>query len=70
MTAVNLHMSFFSTPFGYDLFYLSGTEFEGVTLNHTYRGMFPFLIIQFVGLIICTFFPELSLCLPNKMIGK
>lgn len=70
MLAINLQMSFLSPPFGYALFYLSGLGLEGVKLNHIYRGVVPFLILQFIGIIICTIYPEIVVWLPNVMIGK
>ncbi len=68
MMAVNLQMSFLSPPFGYALFYLSGLGLKEVALSHIYRGVIPFLIIQFIGLLIFTFWPALTLWLPNLMI--
>lgn len=68
MIAVNLQMSFLSPPFGYALFYLKGLNLAGLNLNHIFRGVLPFLVIQFIGLLIVTFFPQLSLWLPNIMI--
>ncbi len=70
MMAVNLQMSFLSPPFGYALFYLSGMKLTGVTLRHIYRGVVPFLLLQLIGLFVCTIWPDLSLWLPRQMIGK
>jgi tripartite ATP-independent transporter DctM subunit len=67
MMAVNLQMSFLTPPFGYALFYLASMKFEGVTVSHIYRGVVPFLILQGIGLIICTAFPILTLWLPSLM---
>lgn len=70
MLAINLQMSFLTPPFGYALFYLSGLGIDGVKLNHVYRGVVPFLILQLIGVIICTICPEVVVWLPNAMIGK
>ena len=70
MLAINLQMSFLTPPFGYALFYLSGLGIEGVTLAHIYRGVVPFLILQAIGVTICTIFPEIVVWLPNAMLGK
>ncbi len=70
MLAINLQLSFLSPPFGYALFYLSGLGIEGVTLGHVYRGVIPFLIIQVIGVAICSIFPEVVVWLPNVMLGK
>jgi len=70
MLAINLQLSFLTPPFGYALFYLSGLGIEGVTLTHVYRGVVPFLILQIIGVILCTVFPEIVVWLPNIMLGK
>ncbi|KJS28705.1 MAG: C4-dicarboxylate ABC transporter [Desulfatitalea sp. BRH_c12] len=70
MLAINLQLSFLSPPFGYALFYLSGLGIEGVQLGHIYRGVIPFLIIQIVGVVICSIFPQVVVWLPNAMLGK
>jgi len=70
MLAINLQLSFLTPPFGYALFYLSGMGLEGIQLRHIYRGVVPFLILQFIGVVICTYVPSLVLWLPNAMIGK
>ncbi len=69
MLGINLQMSFLSPPFGYALFYLNGLKIEGVELKHIYRGVIPFLILQMIGVLLCTLFPEIVVWLPNKMIG-
>jgi TRAP-type mannitol/chloroaromatic compound transport system permease large subunit len=63
-------LSFLTPPFGYALFYLSGLGIEGVNLGHIYRGVVPFLILQAIGVTICTIFPEIVVWLPNAMFGK
>jgi tripartite ATP-independent transporter DctM subunit len=70
MLAINLQMSFLTPPFGYALFYLSGLKIEGVRLSHIYRGVVPFLILQAIGVAVCTIFPEFVVWLPNMMFGK
>ncbi|MHB8828876.1 MAG: TRAP transporter large permease [Syntrophales bacterium] len=70
MLAINLQLSFLTPPFGYALFYLSGLGIEGVRLSHIYRGVVPFLILQALGVTICTIFPEIVVWLPNIMLGK
>ncbi len=34
-------------------------------MTDVYRGMYPFLILQIIGLFLCIFFPSLSLWLPK-----
>jgi TRAP-type mannitol/chloroaromatic compound transport system permease large subunit len=66
LVAVNLQTSFMTPPFGATLFYLKGTVPAGVTMSDVYRGMWPFVAIQIVGLLLCLAFPEIILWLPRK----
>ena len=65
LVAVNLQTSFMSPPFGATLFYMKGTVPPGVSMTDVYRGMYPFLILQVIGLFLCLYFPSLSLWLPE-----
>lgn len=65
MIAVNLQMSFSTPPFGYALFYMNGTKPEGVTLGHIYKGVVPFITLQFIGLMLMVFFPQIITWLPS-----
>jgi tripartite ATP-independent transporter DctM subunit len=66
LVAVNLQTSFMTPPFGATLFYLKGTVPPGISMSDVYRGMWPFVAIQIIGLILCIAFPELVLWLPRK----
>src|SRR5688572_21878538 len=66
LVAVNLQTSFMTPPFGATLFYLKGTVPAGISMSDVYRGMWPFVAIQIVGLILCLVFPEVILWLPRK----
>ena len=65
MIAVNLQTSFLTPPFGFALFYLRGVAPKEVTTGHIYRGVFPFVLIQVVGLAILWFFPAIVTIVPN-----
>jgi len=67
MIAVNLQTSFLTPPFGFALFYLRGVAPKEVTTGHIYKGVFPFVIIQVVGLAILWFFPDIVTILPDIM---
>ena len=43
-------------PFGATLFYMKGTAPPGVTMSDVYRGMYPFVALQLLGLVLCIFF--------------
>lgn len=70
MLAINLQISFLTPPFGYALFYLAGIGLDGVRLPNIYWGVAPFLIMQIIGVILCTIFPDIVLWLPNLMMGR
>ena len=60
MIAVNLQMSFLTPPFGYALFYLKGTVPPSIKLKDIYIGVVPFVILQIIGLVVVTVFPNLQ----------
>ena len=62
---VNLQMSFLSPPFGYALFYLKGVAPPEISTTDVWRGAMPFLMLQFVGLVLCMVFPEIILVVPK-----
>ena len=65
LIAVNLQTAFMTPPFGATLFYMKGTAPPGVTMTDVYRGMYPFVALQVVGLLLCIYFPSIVLWLPK-----
>ena len=65
LVAVNLQTAFMSPPFGATLFYMKGTAPPGVTMTDVYRGMYPFVALQVIGLMLCIYFPSIVLWLPK-----
>jgi tripartite ATP-independent transporter DctM subunit len=65
LVAVNLQTSFMTPPFGATLFYMKGTVPPGVTMSDVYRGMYPFVALQLVGLGLCIYYPGIILWLPG-----
>jgi tripartite ATP-independent transporter DctM subunit len=65
LVAVNLQTAFMTPPFGATLFYMKGTAPPGVTMTDVYRGMYPFVALQIVGLLLCIYFPSIVLWLPK-----
>ena len=61
--AVNLSIGLYMPPFGISLF--GSHSLFGVDLALLYRGVIPFLVINFIGLLIITFIPAISLTLPH-----
>ncbi len=66
LLALNLQTSFLSPPFGFSLFYLKGVAPEGITTQHLYRGIIPFVLIQVVFLVVVILFPEVVFLLIDK----
>ena len=50
--AVCLQTSFLTPPVGFAIFYLKGVAPVGISLQMIYRGVFPFIVIQLIGLAI------------------
>ena len=65
LVAVNLQTAFMTPPFGATLFYMKGTAPPGVTMADVYRAMYPFVALQVLGLMLCIYFPSISLWLPR-----
>ena len=65
--AVTIQMGYISPPFGYTLFYIKGTLPKDIGMGTVYRGILPFFLLQFVGMLICAAFPGLVTWLPNLM---
>jgi tripartite ATP-independent transporter DctM subunit len=65
LVAVNLQTAFMTPPFGATLFYMKGTAPPGVTMTDVYRGMYPFVALQLVGLGLCIYYPSVVLWLPG-----
>jgi len=69
LIAVNLQMAFLTPPFGYSMFYLKGIAPPEMTMVHIYKGVVPFICLQWVALILCVTFPGLVLWLPRALFG-
>lgn len=65
LVAVNLQTAFMSPPFGATLFYMKGTVPPSCSMTDIYRGMYPFLVLQVIGLLLCIAFPGIALWLPR-----
>lgn len=59
LLGLNLQTSFLSPPFGFALFYLKGVAPEGVTTQHIYKGIIPFVLIQLAFLILVLVYPDI-----------
>lgn len=69
LVSTNLQTSFLTPPFGFALFYMKGVAPPGVTIQHIYKGIIPFVLLQLLGLSLCILFPGLVLWLPNVLLN-
>lgn len=65
LVAINLQTAFLTPPFGFALFYMKGAVPPSVTMQHIYRGIVPFVLLQVLALVICMIWPDLVLALPR-----
>jgi tripartite ATP-independent transporter DctM subunit len=68
--AVCLQTSFLTPPVGFSLFYLKGVVPKGITTQHIYYGIIPFVFIQLMAVVIVFLWPEIVLWLPRKVYGS
>jgi tripartite ATP-independent transporter DctM subunit len=69
MMALNLQTSYLHPPLGPTLFYLRGVAPAQITTAHIYVGVIPFVLIQFVALLVLWFVPGLATSLPRALYG-
>ena len=69
LMALNLQTSFLTPPFGFALFYLRGVSPPEVTTTALYRGVVPFIFIQFIVIGLVVFMPQLATSLPAAMLN-
>ncbi len=67
MIIVIMQTSFLTPPFAYAIFYLKGIAPPEVKTVDIYRGVVPFIVLQFVGIALLAIFPQLILWLPELM---
>lgn len=68
--AITIQMGYISPPFGYTLFYIKGTLPPRIGMDAVYRGILPFFVLQFVGLLVCAALPDLVTFLPRLMAAR
>jgi len=55
-------------PVGLNVYALKGVA-EGTTLEEIFAGIFPFVVVDIIVLVFLVAFPQISLFLPNLMLG-
>jgi tripartite ATP-independent transporter DctM subunit len=69
LIALNIQTSFLSPPVAMAPFYLKGVAPKHVKINDIFAGVFPFLLIVLVAMVILYVFPGLALWLPKQLYG-
>lgn len=64
---MNMQISYLSPPFGPAAFYLKGVAPPNVSLADIFAGLWPFIILQIIGLGLVVAFPQISSWLPSYM---
>lgn len=65
---INMEMGYLTPPFGFNLFYMQAVVPKGIVMADIYRSIIPFVMLQFLGLVLCMIFPEIILYLPKLLI--
>jgi len=70
MVCVNLQMAFMTPPMALAIFILKGVAKPelGVTTADIIRGVYPFVCLVMIGLVLCVIFPQIVMWLPSLMI--
>jgi tripartite ATP-independent transporter DctM subunit len=67
LITLNLQSSFLTPPFGWALFYLKGVAPPEVNIKDIYKGVIPFIGLQFMALVLLFQFPQIALWLPRAI---
>ncbi|MFC2033646.1 TRAP transporter large permease subunit [Chloroflexota bacterium] len=66
---VNMEMAYLTPPYGGNLFYMRGVTPPSITMKDIYISAIPFLVIQFITLVLVMFFPAIVTFLPDLVFG-
>jgi tripartite ATP-independent transporter DctM subunit len=70
LAALNMQTAFLSPPVAMSAYYLMNVVPRGVTLNQIFKGMYPYIGIQIVAMVILYVFPGLALWLPGLIYDR
>lgn len=69
LSAVNMQTAFLSPPVAMSAYYLKNVAPKAVTLNTIFKGMYPFIGVQLIALVLLYAFPQMALWLPTLIYG-
>ncbi len=64
---LNMQMAYLTPPFGFVLFYMKGVVPPTISMGDIYRSIWPFVMLQALGLGLVMKFPQIALWLPSMM---
>jgi tripartite ATP-independent transporter DctM subunit len=64
-----IQTSYLSPPMAPAIFYLRGIAPPEITIQHMFRGVVPFIVLQLLTLALTAAFPPLVLWLPSVLLG-
>ncbi|MDO8877821.1 MAG: TRAP transporter large permease subunit, partial [Pseudolabrys sp.] len=64
-----IQTSYLSPPMAPAIFYLRGIAPPEITIQHMFRGVIPFIVLQLFTLAIVAMFPQMVLWLPSVLLG-
>ncbi len=64
---INMELGMLTPPVGLNLFVASGIT--GEPIKEVVKSVLPWFLVMLVGLLLITYIPEISLWLPNRMMG-
>ena len=70
LVALNLQTSFLSPPVAMAPFYLKGVAPKSVTIDDIFKGVYPFLGIVLLMMVLFYAFPQIGLWLPEYLYGR
>jgi tripartite ATP-independent transporter DctM subunit len=70
LSAVNMQTAFLSPPVAMSAYYLKNVAPKSVTLNQIFIGMYPFIGIQLIALMLLYLYPDMATFLPDLVYGE
>ncbi len=64
-----MQIAYLSPPFGPAAFYLKGVAPKHITIEQIFNALWPFMLLQCIGLALIMYFPEIVLWLPRVIYG-
>jgi tripartite ATP-independent transporter DctM subunit len=70
LAALNMQTAFLSPPVAMSAYYLMNVAPKGILLNQIFKGMYPYIALQIIAMVLLYVFPGLATWLPNLIYGE